>query len=137
LSAYSYFNTPGIVLNPRIAFNGNALIGIANTNMAVVPGVLCNIQGATKEIVLGTMIRYTLTKESKATGFVKGSALSLGAYYRSLDAIIAAMMLEYGPFGIGISYDLNCSGLTTATSFRGGGEVSIRYSLGQTPSFLK
>ena len=73
------------------------------------------------------MVRYRIKEGSKYTGFIKESAISFGGYYRAGDALIPAFMLEIANFAVGISYDINVSGLKVATGSKGGIEISLRY----------
>ncbi len=114
-------------LNMRMVGYANALFGISNSQYSVVPGVVYFRQGTTQEILMGTMLRYQLKEESKYTGYVKGSAISLGAYYRNKDAVIFNLLYEISNYAIGISYDVNVSDLSAASSGRGGIEISLRF----------
>jgi len=101
--------------------------GIENTNMAIIPSVLINMQNKASEVMLGGMVRYTLREQSRYTEKLKGAALSVGGYYRWGDAFSPAMMIESGSLAFGLSYDLNVSGLKTASNGRGGFEFMIRF----------
>jgi type IX secretion system PorP/SprF family membrane protein len=123
---YSYYKD-GEKLYMRFALHGNALISFPSTNLAIVPGFLVYRQGPAQEIYAGTMLRYKLKQDSKYTGFSKGAALSLGAYYRAGDAVAATMLLEFSNYAMGISYDVNSSRLKTASNARGGFEITLRF----------
>ncbi len=114
-------------LNPKFVIYGETSMGLGNTNMALLPGGIFVMQGSLTETVLGSRIRYNLNDASKYTGFIKQSALSLGAYYRLEDAFIFIMEYEYSSFALGISYDINTSNLKDATEGKGGIEISLRY----------
>lgn len=114
-------------LNPRIVLHGGFAYGIKNTNTAIVPSFMYAMQNPQQELIAGTLFRYRLKEDSKYTGFVKGSAISFGGYYRSRDALVLAMQLEISSYSIGISYDVNTSALNTASSGRGGLEISLRF----------
>jgi hypothetical protein len=115
--------------------HGDAVLSFPGTSLALVPGFMITRQGNVQEIVAGSMLRYKLRQESKFTGFEKGAAISLGGYYRVGDGIATTMLLEYANYAIGFSYDLNTSGLKTASMIRGGMEVTLRFV---TPNpFLK
>jgi len=73
------------------------------------------------------LFRYQLKESAKITGFVKGSSISAGAYYRNQDAIIATILYEVSQYSVGVSYDVNLSGLRTASNGNGGFEISLRY----------
>ncbi|HIA07453.1 MAG TPA: type IX secretion system membrane protein PorP/SprF [Flavobacteriales bacterium] len=114
-------------LYAKLVIHGQALIGLKNTNMAIQPKFLWLHQGPSNEILLGTMVRYTLKEESKYTGLIKETALSLGGYYRMKDAFIPAILFEMANFSIGFSYDINVSDLSAASGGKGGAEVSLRF----------
>ena len=114
-------------LYAKLVIHGQALIGLKNTNMAIQPKFLWLHQGPSNEILLGTMVRYTLKEESKYTGLIKETALSLGGYYRMKDAFIPAILFEMANFAIGFSYDINVSDLSAASGGKGGAEVSLRF----------
>jgi len=84
-------------------------------------------QDPAQELNIGTMVRYQLKESSKHTGNIKGVAVSFGGYYRAGDAFIPAFMLEVANFALGVSYDVNVSGLTKASNGKGGMEISLRF----------
>ena len=111
----------------KFVFHGNSMIGLLNSNLSIVPSFLYEQQSTSKDIVAGALIRIKLQDESRYTGFIKGAALSVGSYYRLGDAIIPTIQLEMGSYAMGLSYDVNTSALSNATSGRGGFEISLRY----------
>ena len=123
---YSFLGTSE-KLDPRFVIHGIGSLGIENTNIALVPAFMFSKQGPNHEVLAGTMIRYMLKENSQVTGFIKGSSISLGGYYRNKDAFIATALFESASYGIGISYDINVSGLTTASAGRGGFEITLRF----------
>ncbi|HIA36027.1 MAG TPA: type IX secretion system membrane protein PorP/SprF, partial [Flavobacteriales bacterium] len=114
-------------LHQKIVLHGSATIGIANTNINLVPNFLILKQGPLGEINLGGLMRYTLSEESKYTGFLKESAVLMGGSYRLGDAFIPTIMLEISNFLIGFSYDLTVSGLTEISNGNGGLELSLQF----------
>ena len=123
---YSFLND-GEKLEIKYTAHANVLIGINNSNFSVVPGLMFYKQGSAGELLAGSMFKYLLKANSQYTGYVTGSALSLGAHFRTKDAFIASMLLEMGSYSLGISYDLNTSGLKTASDGKGGLELSLRF----------
>jgi type IX secretion system PorP/SprF family membrane protein len=113
----------------RYAFNADALISLSNSNVALAPGMIAYYQGGADEIFLGTLVRYKLKQASKYTGVLKSSAFYIGGYYRAGDAFAAAMMYQVSSYAFGISYDINASSLTQASSGRGGVELSLSYAI--------
>ncbi|MBN4072231.1 PorP/SprF family type IX secretion system membrane protein [Flavobacteriales bacterium AH-315-E23] len=114
-------------LYSKLALHGKVYIGLKNTPLAVVPTLLYYQQGTSSEVIAGTMIRYMITEESKYTGFIKESAISFGGHIRVGDAFIPSVLLEIANFGLGISYDVNISGLKKVSYGKGGFEISLRY----------
>ena len=114
-------------LYSRYVVHGQGIIGIPNTNMAVVPGIMYTFQYPNQELFFGTMFRHMFREDSRYTNFIKGSAISAGGYYRNKDAVVLATFWEFTNYGIGISYDINLSGLKAASTGRGGLEFTLRY----------
>jgi type IX secretion system PorP/SprF family membrane protein len=113
----------------KFVFHGDLFICKANSNVAFAPSWLLQLQGSSKEIILGSLIKYFINDNSKYTGIVKRSSVNYGAYYRNRDAIIICLMYEKEQeFTVGLSYDLNVSKLVSASSARGGMELIMRYT---------
>ncbi len=124
---YSFYANSKQTLYPKITGHFEALIGIKNSNLSLIPGLIYNHQGPSSEVLPGCYFRYMLKEESKFTGYVKGASIMIGTHYRVKDAFIPSVQFEMAEYTIGISYDFNVSNLTTATSAKGGFEISLRY----------
>ncbi|MBI3501930.1 MAG: PorP/SprF family type IX secretion system membrane protein [Bacteroidetes bacterium] len=124
---YSFYGNTDEKLYVKVIGHVDAIIGIKNTNFAVVPGFLYMGQGPSHEVLPGCYFRYMLREESKFTGYVKGASIMVGTHLRVKDAFIPSVQLEVAEYTLGISYDMNVSGLKTATSGKGGFEISLRY----------
>ena len=124
---YSFYGTDE-KLYTKIIAHTEILIGIKNTNFSLVPGTLYMQQGPSTELLPGMYFRYMLREESKFTGYIKGAALLIGTHLRTKDAFIPSIQLEVAEYSLGVSYDMNISGLKTATSGKGGIEISLRYN---------
>jgi len=79
-------------------------------------------QGVYSETMAGLLYTWKLgdTEDSKYS-------LHGGAYLRWKDALIPVVKLEFKPVAIALSYDANISQLKTASTGRGGFEVSLTY----------
>jgi type IX secretion system PorP/SprF family membrane protein len=115
-------------LDMKTTSYANAMIGMGNSNLSLVPGIVYAMQGKMSELLVGSLFRYAIKDQSKYTGFVKATAFSLGAYYRNRDAVIASALFEVDKYAIGLSYDVNVSGLKSASTGRGGFELALRYN---------
>ena len=123
----AFFSTEKDQLPIKIVLHGNSQIGFSNSKFSIVPSFLYVQQGTQKDIIAGGLLRIKLIEESKYTGFIKGAALSIGGLYRAGDAFIPNLQLEFSNYAMGISYDVNTSGLTYVTNGKGGLEVSLRW----------
>lgn len=124
---YTFYGDKTQILHTKYVFNGDAAIGVKNTNLVLKPSYIVFLQGGVKEITPGMTFQYILQEGSKYTGRKKPCALSLGGYYRVQDAIIAVAKFEYSNYAIGFSYDVNLSKLKTVSKTRGGFEISLRF----------
>ncbi|WP_336515870.1 PorP/SprF family type IX secretion system membrane protein [Pollutibacter soli] len=75
-----------------------------------------------EEVIFGGMYSRKLGDEDVPTVTVHG-----GLYYRLGDAVIPVVKLDYHPFSLAFSYDVNASKLATASQGRGGVEISLSY----------
>jgi type IX secretion system PorP/SprF family membrane protein len=114
-------------LKRKFIFHGNILFGIKNSSIGINPSWLAQMQGPSKEILAGLMIKYYINDNSKYTGIKKRSSIGIGAYYRTGDAIIASVLYEAGRYAIGFSYDINTSKLVNASKGRSAFEITLRF----------
>jgi type IX secretion system PorP/SprF family membrane protein len=123
---YSFYDSGEKLLMKKMIY-GNALIGVTNTNLSIVPGFFYCRQGKANELLLGSMFRYQFKENSKYTGYVKGSSIATGLYYRNRDALVVNLLYEFSQYAVGVSYDFNISGLKTASNGMGGIEIALRF----------
>lgn len=126
MPAYNFYDENDRLFVKHTA-HSDAIIGIKNTHLALVPGMLFMQQGPSNEFLPSWYFRYMLKEESRFTGFVKGASIKMGGLFRVRDAFIPAVQFEFGEYMIGVSYDMNISKLNQATSGKGGFEISLRY----------
>ena len=122
-----FVSGPNEKLYRKYIFHGNLLFGLSNTMFAIAPSWLLQVQGTSSEMVAGTMVKYYMKDDSKYTGIIKRTSVGIGVSYRVRDAIITNLLIETGKYAIGLSYDINTSGLSQVTKGRGGFEIMIRY----------
>ncbi len=115
-------------LYPKIIAHGNSNIGIVNSKLSIMPSYLVVLQGPQKEITAGSMVRLFITESSRYTGNISESAILFGGHYRWKDALIASLGYQLGEYMIQISYDINLSSLNRSTRYRGGFEISLKYT---------
>lgn len=115
-------------LYPKIIAHGNSNIGIPNSRLSIMPSYLVVLQGPQKEITAGSMVRLFITESSRYTGNVSETAVLFGGHYRWNDALIASLGYQLGEYQLQISYDINLSSLNRSTRYRGGFEISLKYT---------
>ena len=111
----------------KIIAHAESEIGIKNTNTSFIPHAMLMLQGPNQEFIIGSRVRYDFGPASKYTFWKKEPAVYFGGFYRAGDAVLLSFEMDWESLHIGMSYDLNVSGLTLASSGRGGFEASVRY----------
>ena len=112
----------------RMAFNAGAKYHLSDKYF-LYPNLLFHQDKKVNEMVIGTHFGINLPKNNAEIKYVM-----FGPYFRgnrfvsSADAIVIALGANIYDFDVGISYDINVSGLKTATQNRGGIEFSIIYT---------
>ncbi len=79
-------------------------------------------QGPASETIGGAMYGYRIGDPANPD-----YTIYFGGFLRLKDALIPAVKIDYDPFSIGVSYDVNVSQLKTASQGRGGFELSVTY----------
>lgn len=116
-------------LKIRYTATYSAFIHKRNTNITYIPRLLIMKQGPNYEFMPGMMIRYGLGMDSHYTHANRSSAIYFGGFYRTRDALVLAMMFDHKHyFSFGLSYDVNISRLTPASSGIGGFEISFLHT---------
>ena len=123
---YSFYETDIQKLNRKFVLHGTLALRVtSDNNFLLIPSLVYYKQGANQEFNFGTMGRYKLLQGG--SGVIKDAAVSLGAFYRWKDAVVAVVSIEVGNFTLGISYDINTSSLKKASASKGGMEFSLKF----------
>ena len=101
---------------------------IENTTW-ISPKLLYMSQGGQEKLTLGGFVKHRLILKSKYTNFRQEVLFSWGACYRWADAVVVSARVDYGKFGLGISYDFNVSSLGSNAGGAGGPEISLAFLL--------
>ncbi len=115
------FNGGNYLLDTRSTIHGGAYLPLGQYR-SFHASMMHQTQGAAKETILGGAFSMNLNYDTE-----NPLELYAGAWYRLGDAILPYLGLEINRFRFGISYDINTSSLRTASSSRGGAELSIIY----------
>ncbi|MCK9163398.1 MAG: PorP/SprF family type IX secretion system membrane protein [Bacteroidales bacterium] len=118
----SYYENSDITLPMRL----NAYVVdhiMINFDHSISPSILFQSQNNFKELIFGMDYNINISETS-----INQQIISLGAYYRTLDAMIIMVKYKQDNIGCGLSYDINLSGLTPASKTYGGVEIWLLYS---------
>jgi len=128
--AYHHFNKA-----PKISFYGNAnyemtpkWVGSVGARMSMNDYSYFTIegdyskQGSYTETIAGALFSWKMDDVDDPKYIV-----SAGAFLRWKDALIPVAKLEFKPLAVSVSYDANISQLKSASSGRGGFEISLTY----------
>ena len=116
-------------LYQRYTIHGGGEFSENGSKIAFSPNMIYFKQGPNQSFSVGTDFIYSLKESSKYTGYYDKSTISLGTYVRIGDAFYTTLFLNFSDFSLGVSYDLNMSGLSAATNGRGGMEMLLRYRI--------
>jgi type IX secretion system PorP/SprF family membrane protein len=129
-AAYHHFNRPNnsfyrnanIELNPKWVFSGGLKFGVTDYSYLTIQADH-SMQGGFKETVAGALYGLKLGEDPDAPAYT----IHAGGFLRWNDALIPVIKLDYTPFSVAISYDVNISKLKPSSYGRGGVELSISY----------
>lgn len=129
--AYHHFNRPTasfyrnnqIGLHPKWVFSGGLRLGVSDYAYLTLQGDHSR-QGGHTETLLGTLYGIKLGEDPDKPAYT----LHGGAFLRWNDALVPVLKLDYPPFSVAFSYDVNISKLRPSSYGRGGFEMSVTYS---------
>ena len=128
--AYHHFNKPKnsfyrnetFTLQPKYVGSIGVKFGVTDISYITLQADH-SIQGDFKETVGGALYGVKLVEGQEGYLYT----LHAGAFLRVEDAIIPVVKLDYNPFSVSLSYDVNISKLRTSSMGRGGFELGISY----------
>jgi type IX secretion system PorP/SprF family membrane protein len=131
---YSYYHltTPSesfIDNNATIHARNSAYLGGSfdiNENTVLYVSGLYQSQASATEVMVGSAVGFILNP-GHDEDYQKNTIFYLGGWYRYGDAIAPYVGIEWAKMRIGVSYDVNVSGFSPATSGVGAYEISLLY----------
>lgn len=124
----SLVNTTQDRMYPRVVVHGGINYPLKNSNISVLPKLFYSRQGPANELLAGLLLNYNPDRPTMQPGILASSSISFGGFYRTRDAVVLVFNIELKKkFLLGISYDINISGLTVASYGKGGVEISLIY----------
>jgi type IX secretion system PorP/SprF family membrane protein len=121
-----FLNTTGR-LERRYVAHAEILKDINNSAFCWEASITSQLTGPSGETLAGLFIRCYFNSDSRYTGYVKRSCIGGGLYFRNRDAVIPALILDWqDQYTLFMTYDVNVSGLSTASRLQGAFELSLR-----------
>lgn len=108
-------------LTGRITVHAGGSFPISDV-LTINTSVIHQIQNKASETIIGGALAMNANGDMK-----NPTSVYVGSWMRFNDAIIPYIGLEFAGLRIGASYDVNISSLKSATSNRGGSEISLIY----------
>ena len=120
--SYSFYRNAAIELYPKWVFSGGLRFGVTDYSYVTVMADHSR-QGAFKETVAGGMYGLKIGADPDNPDYTVHG----GFFMRADDALIPVIKIDYSPFSVALSYDINISKLKPSSYGRGGVELSISY----------
>ncbi len=119
----SFYRNANIELHPKWVFSGGLRFGVTDVAYLTVQADR-SMQGSFTETVAGAMYGMKLGEDPDNPLYT----VHAGAFLRWNDALIPVLKIDYNPFSVSLSYDINISKLKPSSYGRGGFELSVSYS---------
>lgn len=117
----SFYSDNQYEMMPRWVGSGGVRMSITESSYFTLEADYSK-QGTYTETMAGALYTCKLGDPQNAP-----YSIHIGSYLRWKDALIPVAKLEFRPIAIAVSYDANISQLKTASSGRGGFEISLTY----------
>jgi type IX secretion system PorP/SprF family membrane protein len=118
----SFYRNSTAELDPKWVASAGIRFGVTPASYLTIQGDHSR-QGMFKETIAGALYGIKIGDDwDKPLYTIHG-----GAFLRWEDALIPVIKLDYNPFSVSFSYDVNLSKLKTSSYGRGGFEISISY----------
>ncbi len=130
-AAYHHFNRPrnsfyrnnNIELHPKWVFSGGIRVEVTDYAFITLQADHSR-QGGFSETMGGVLYGLKLGEDPDKPTYV----IHAGGFLRWNDALVPVVKLDYNPFSVALSYDVNISKLKPSSYGRGGVELSVSYS---------
>lgn len=119
----SFYTNPPVELNPKLVFSAGVNLSINEVSSIILQGDYSK-QGDYAEEIAGATYARKIGDDYTNPQYI----IYFGGYLRWKDAFIPVVKLDYKPFSVAFSYDVNISTLKTASQYRGGFELSLTYA---------
>ncbi len=118
----SFYRNASYELNPKWVYSAGIRFGVSEYSYLTIQGDHSR-QGGFQETVAGAMYGLKIGPELDKPLYT----VHAGGFLRWNDAMIPVVKLDYSPFSVTLSYDVNISKLKPSSYGRGGFELSVSY----------
>ncbi len=119
----SFYQNPPVELNPKLVLSGGVHLSVNEVSSITLQSDYSK-QGKYSEAIGGMTYSRKIGDDYANPMYT----IHFGGYLRWKDAFIPVVQLDYRPFSVAFSYDINISELKAASQYRGGFEVSFTYA---------
>ena len=118
----SFYTNATNQLQPKWVFSADLRFGVTSTSYITIRADHLR-QGSSSETIGGAMYGVKIGPDPENPDYT----IHGGAFLRLNDSFIPTIKLDYHPFSVALSYDVNISKLKTSSYGRGGFELSLSY----------
>lgn len=118
----SFYNNGAVVVNPKWVFSADVRFALNDQAYLTLHNDYSQ-QGSYSEKLTGAIYTHKIGPYTDEPDFTLG----LGGFMRWGDAFIPTFQLNYRPFALSMSYDVNVSKLAATSYGQGGYEMSLAY----------
>ena len=118
----SFYNNVFVIVNPKWVFSADVRFGLNEQSYLTFHNDYLQ-QGRYSEKLTGAIYTHIIGAYTDEPDFTIGA----GGFLRWGDAIIPTFQLNYKPFALSMSYDVNVSKLAATSYGQGGYEMSLTY----------
>lgn len=119
----SFYNDYRVTVQPKWVVSADVKLAINESSFLTVYNDHVR-QGSYSELINGLLYGLKIGPYTDDPEYT----LQLGAFLRWGDAVIPTIQMDYRPFTVSLSYDVNISRLSTSSYGRGGFELSLKYA---------
>jgi type IX secretion system PorP/SprF family membrane protein len=119
----SFYNTGSVIVDPKWVFSADVRFALNEQSYMTFHNDYVQ-QGSYTEKLSGAIFTHKLGAYTDEPDFTLGA----GGFLRWGDAFIPTFQLNYRPFALSMSYDVNVSQLSKTSYGQGGYEMSLSYS---------
>ena len=118
----SFYNNDAVIVSPKWVYSADLKLNVSESAFVTIYNDHVR-QSTYTETMSGLLYGIKIGPYSDEPDYI----LKAGAFMRWGDAVIPTMQLDYKPFAISLSYDVNISKLSAGSRGQGGYELGLKY----------